>query len=71
MNFNLRSVAIRWRLASMLLVTLAGMTILAAVALNEIRFAMQEEKSLKTQHLVEAASCHPSLDSCSLGILPP
>ncbi|MBB1487665.1 methyl-accepting chemotaxis protein [Oceanospirillum sediminis] len=60
MNFNLRSMAIRWRLASMLLVTLAGMAILAVVALNEIRFSMQEEKSLKTQHLVEAA--HQMLD---------
>lgn len=55
MALTLRSIAIRWRLASMLVATLIGMTLLSAIAMNEIRSTMQAEKSLKTQHLVQSA----------------
>ena len=60
MTFNLRTIPIRWRLASMLIVTLIGMAILSAVAMNEIRAVMLQEKAIKTQHLVESA--HDMLD---------
>lgn len=60
MTFNLRTIPIRWRLASMLIVTLIGMAILSAVAMNEIRVVMLQEKAIKTQHLVESA--HDMLD---------
>lgn len=60
MSFNLRMVSIRWRLASMLMVTLIGMGLLSVIAINEIKQVMLQEKTVKTQHLVESA--HTMLD---------
>ena len=60
MSFNLRMVSIRWRLASMLMVTLIGMALLSVIAINEIKQVMLQEKTVKTQHLVESA--HTMLD---------
>ncbi|OPX55054.1 methyl-accepting chemotaxis sensory transducer with Cache sensor [Oceanospirillum multiglobuliferum] len=60
MNFNLRVLSIRWRLTSMLIVTLIGMALLAGMAMNEIKQAMLQEKINTARNLV--TSVHTMVD---------